>query len=128
MAERERMMGDTRVRAGDGEFWTRERCFIRELVNDSEIREFSLAEARVEPGVRTELHELAVDEWYVIMSGAGLMELGGKPAFAVGPGDVIAVPAGTSQRLENTGSADLLFQCICLPRFTADAYRSLEGA
>ena len=122
-------MGDARVRAGGHarELWTRERCFIRELVNDPAIREFSLAEARVEPGVRTELHELAVDEWYVIMRGSGLMEVGGKAAFAVGPGDVIAIPAGTSQRIANTGSEDLIFQCICLPRFTAAAYQALEG-
>lgn len=122
-------MSEARISAGDTrEFWTRERCFIRELVNDPGIGEFSLAEARVEPGVRTELHQLAVDEWYVIMSGTGLMEVGGEPAFAVGPGDVVAIPAGTSQRIENTAEVDLILQCVCLPRFTADAYQPLESA
>ena len=55
------------------EFSTRERCYIRELVNDAAITEFSLAVARVEPGVVTELHRLAVDEWYVITSGQGTL-------------------------------------------------------
>jgi len=114
------------TRGNDREFWIRERCYIRELINDPDIREFSLAEARVEPGVRTELHKLDVDEWYVVTTGSGQMEVGGEPATEVVPGDIIRIPAGTSQRIRNTGSEDLVFQCICLPRFTADAYESLE--
>lgn len=115
------------IRTARPEFLTRERCYIRELVNDPAVGAFSLALARVEPGVQTELHRLTVDEWYVIDSGAGSMEIGGRPAGVVGPGDVRHVPAGTSQRIKNTGEADLLFHCVCLPRFTADAYEGLEG-
>lgn len=114
--------------ANTREYWTRERCHIRELVNDPAIQDFSLAQARVEPGVRTELHKLAVNEWYVIKSGSGRMEVGGKPWADVTAGDFIAIPAGTSQRIENTGVDDLIFECICLPRFTVDAYESLEEA
>ena len=55
----------------NGEIWTRERCYIREIVNDPEIQQFSLAEARVEPGTTTELHRLDVDEWYVLVRGEG---------------------------------------------------------
>jgi len=120
------MSDDSANSAGTGEFWTRERCFIREIVNNPDIRDFSLAETRVEPGVRTELHKLSVDEWYVITSGEGLMEVGEAPSRAVGPGDIVAIAAGTSQRIRNTGQSDLKFQCICLPRFTADAYEALE--
>ncbi len=50
------------------EFQTRERCHIRELVNDDEAPEFSLAQTRVEPGVTTELHKLSVDECYVMLT------------------------------------------------------------
>lgn len=122
-------MDDATVRSGDNrEFRTRERCHIRELVNDPQIREFSLAETRVEPGVRTELHKLDVDEWYVIRSGQGRMEVGGKPWIDVAPGDYLTIPAGVSQRIENTGPEDLIFQCICLPRFSADSYQPLEEA
>jgi mannose-6-phosphate isomerase-like protein (cupin superfamily) len=111
----------------DGEFWIRERCYIRELVNDPEIAEFSLAIARVEPGVTTELHALSVDEWYVVMDGTGEVEVGGERR-TVGPGDVVAIPAGTPQRIFNSGDADLRFQCVCLPRFSADGYEPLEDA
>ena len=108
-----------------GEFWTRERCYIREQVNEPDIMEFSLAMARVEPGVTTELHRLSVDEWYVMVDGTGEVEVDGRKR-SVGPGDVVAIPAGTPQRIRNAGDTDLRFQCICLPRFSPDAYEALE--
>lgn len=108
------------------ESWYRERCFIRELVNTPEISDFSLAETRVEPGVRTELHRLDVNEWYIIRSGIGKMEVDGGSWFDVMAGDVVPIPADISQRIENTGSVDLVFECVCLPRFTTASYVSLE--
>jgi len=113
-------------KAGSEEVWTSERCYIRELVNDESIPEYSLAESRVEPGVTTQLHSLAVREWYVIMQGSGLMEIGGEAPFEVEPGNSYEIPAGISQRITNTGNVDILLQCVCLPRFTMDSYRSLE--
>ena len=109
----------------DGEFRTRERCYIRELVNDPAIAEFSLAIARVEPGIITELHSLDVDEWYVVMDGTGEVEVDGEKR-AVGAGDVVAIPAGMPQRIRNTGETDLRFQCVCLPRFSPDGYEALS--
>lgn len=108
------------------EFFTDERCYITELLNDATVPQTSLARSRVTPGVTTELHRLTVDEWYVIGKGAGLMEVAGNEPFAVGPGDVVAIPAGVSQRITNTGSSDLILQCLCLPRFTPECYESLE--
>ena len=108
------------------EFSTRERCYIRELVNDAAITEFSLAVARVEPGVVTELHRLAVDEWYVITSGQGLVTVGDAEPRRVEPGNVVQIPAGTAQKIENTGTEDLVFECVCLPRFTPACYEPLE--
>ena len=109
------------------EFPTRERCFVRELVNKPALAGASLAECRVEPGVTTELHRLSVAEWYVVRRGTGLMEVGGEEPFAVGPGDLVSIPAGVSQRIRNTGDDDLVFDCLCVPRFTADCYESLEN-
>lgn len=107
------------------EFWIRERCYIREIVNTPAIRDFSLAESRVEPGVTTELHSLLVKEWYVILSGKGKVEVE-QHALDVDPGDIVEIPAGSAQRITNTSDTDLVFQCICLPRFTPDSYQPLE--
>lgn len=115
------------VRAGSGDaVMTRERCTIRELANVPAIGAFSLAESRVAPGVTTELHRLAVDEWYVVTGGSGRVEVGGK-STPVGPGDVVSIAAGTAQRISNTGRDELVFLCVCLPRFTPDSYESLEA-
>ncbi len=120
-------MSDPVHKPGDQrEFWIRERCYIREIVNTPDIRDFSIAETRVEQGVTTELHKLGVKEWYIISRGTGLVEVDGKPGQDVLPGDVVEIPAGTPQRITNTGNADLVFQCVCLPRFTPDCYESLE--
>jgi mannose-6-phosphate isomerase-like protein (cupin superfamily) len=112
----------------DEEFWTDERCHIRELINNESIPDFSLADTRVEPGVVTELHSLSVREWYYISQGSGLMEVGGGPQIEVGPGDTVEIPAGVSQRITNIGKDDLLLRCVCLPRFTPDCYQSLENS
>lgn len=110
------------------EFATRERCHVTELVNDARAPELSLARCRVEPGVTTELHALSVDEVYVITKGSGAMEVGGGEPFAVVPGNAVRIPAGVAQRIRNTGDTDLVFECVCTPRFTPAAYRPLDAA
>jgi mannose-6-phosphate isomerase-like protein (cupin superfamily) len=109
------------------EILTRERCYLRELLNDAAVPQASIAEARVPPGVTTELHRLSVSEWYLIESGQGLMEVGGGAPFAVAPGDVVAISPQESQRIINTGTADLKFLCLCLPAFAPECYESLEA-
>ena len=44
------------------EFWTSERCFILEILNDPAHPKSSLAVARVPPGVTTQLHRLNATE------------------------------------------------------------------
>lgn len=112
--------------ARSGEIWTDERCFIRELVNDPAQPAASLARCRVTSGTLTQKHALSVDEWYVIVAGSGTMYVGDAPPCAVAAGDVVAIPAHTSQQVLNSGDADLVFECLCIPRFTPDCYRSLE--
>ena len=122
-------MNEYLIRAGnEAEFPTRERIFITERLNDPATSDLSLADARLEPGETTELHRLTVKEWYVIQHGAGLMEVGGGEPFEVSFGDIVVIPAGISQRITNTGDADLRFQCVCMPRFTEDSYESLESS
>ncbi len=107
------------------EFPTDERCFITEHLNLPESPEASLALARVEPGVTTRLHSV-IDtvERYVILSGQGHVEVGGETA-PVGPGDRVLIPAGVPQRITNTGASDLVFYCLCTPRFRPESYRDL---
>lgn len=108
------------------EFLTPERVYIREWINDDAVPGMSLADARVAPGVTTELHRLDVAEWYSIRQGEGLMEVGDDPPFRVSAGDTVVIPAGTPQRITNAGSGDLLLQCVCIPRFTPQSYEPLE--
>ncbi|HUG62543.1 MAG TPA: cupin domain-containing protein [Methylomirabilota bacterium] len=112
--------------SGRGEFETAERCHITELLNDPSVGAVSLARARVEPGVTTQLHALDVREIYVVLDGAGEVDSGdGAPALTVGPGDAVEIPAGTAQRIRNTGTTDLVFLCLCLPRFRPEGYTAL---
>jgi len=109
-----------------GEFLTRERCYITELINEPRQSEVSIARARVKAGVTTELHSVSVHEWYVIESGEGQMTVENEPERRVRPGDVVAISKNRSQRIYNTGKADLVFLCICVPRFSPDKYTTLE--
>ncbi len=121
-------MSKTLIRGGvREEVQTGERCFITELMNHPAIPEVSLSQCRVPPGKTTQLHRLSVKEWYVIGKGSGLMEIGAEDPFEIGPGDTVAIPAGTTQQITNTGDSDLFFQCVCIPRFTPECYESLEA-
>lgn len=108
------------------EVWTDERCFITELLNSDSQPEVSIARTRVEPGVTTQLHQLSVFEWYVIESGQGLMRVGDETPFRVGPGDTVRIPKHAAQQITNTGRDDLVFLCVCAPKFSQECYTPLE--
>jgi mannose-6-phosphate isomerase-like protein (cupin superfamily) len=108
------------------EQWTSERCFITELINDVHWPDVSLARCRVEPGVTTQLHKLSVHEVYVIEKGNGLMSVGDSAPFIIGPGDTVSISKHTPQCVQNTGDGDLVFLCVCTPRFSHKCYTSLE--
>ena len=38
---------------------------------------------------------------------------------------VVVILAGVSQSIANTGSGDLIFYCICTPRFTPECYEAI---
>ena len=113
-------------RPGEGEVWTSERCFIREVHNQPEDPFMSIARARVPVDVTTALHALdGVEERYVIQEGRGLVEVAGR-SWTVRAGDVVRIPPGEAQRIANSGVDDLVFLCICTPRFRPEVYRDLE--
>lgn len=112
--------------AGD-EYYTDERCHILELLNSADCPEASIARARVEPGVTTKRHRVAgTVERYMIMHGSGIARVEGRDEQVAGPGDIIVIPAGVTQSIINTGDHDLVFLCVCTPRFEWDNYESLE--
>ena len=115
------------VRAEESpEFSTDERCYITELCNSERNAGASLAIARVEVGVTTQLHALTgTAETYIVIDGAGRMEVDGHD-FVISTGDQVVIPPGISQRVTNTGVADLRFYCLCIPRFLPQCYVNLE--
>lgn len=109
-----------------GDIWTGERCFIRELVNDPQQPAASLARCRVTPGTLTQLHRLSVTEWYSVLSGSGEMYVEGQQMRVIGAGDTVHIAAGLTQQVRNSGDSDLIFDCLCMPRFTPECYQNAE--
>ena len=113
----------------DTEFYTEECCYITELHNTDADESCSIARARVEPGVTTRLHMLRdTIERYIILEGAGRVRVGDAAPVEVQPLDVVNISAGTEQRITNIGECDLVFLCICTPRFRQQHYVALDEA
>ena len=109
------------------EFYTDERCYITELHNTDVDEDCSIARARVEPGVTTRLHRLnGTIERYVILEGKAEVTVGDIAPVDVGALDVVIIPAGSEQCITNTGEDDLIFLCICTPRFRQQNYVDLD--
>lgn len=110
-------------------FFTEERCYITEILNDIASPHLSMARCTVLPGITTQLHSLTrVHETYLIETGEGHMDDGTNQGFQVGPGDAILIEAGKPQRIKNTGTSDLVFTVMCRPRFEPGCYVNLERA
>ena len=107
------------------EYLTPEGCYIAENYSSSDI---SIAAARVKPGVTTLAHHLTkIQEIYIITAGEGKVTCGDLEPTMVKTGDVIIIPAGVSQKIANTGQTDLVFYCVCTPRFTENCYFNDEA-
>ena len=101
---------------------TKDGSQIRELMHPSRHcnRLQSLAEATVEPGMRTALHRHgSTEELYHITHGRGRMTLGIE-TFDVHPGDTICIPPGMPHCIENIGGAALRILCVCTPAYSHD--------
>jgi mannose-6-phosphate isomerase-like protein (cupin superfamily) len=103
------------------EYLTPERCYIAENHSDPTV---SIARATIKPGVTTKAHHLkeGVQEIYIITCGKGVVKIGNLEPTEVNVGDVVVIPPLTSQKVTNTGSTDLIFYCVCTPRFTEACY------
>lgn len=110
----------------DTETYIEEGCYIVELHNSAADADCSIARARVAPGMTTRLHSLSgILERYVIIEGQGEVTVGNQPVRSVHVLDVVNIPAGVPQSICNTGHTDLIFLCICTPRFVVENYRDL---
>ena len=104
------------------EFTAGDATRLRELFNplkDPLRLGYSLAHARVAPGKTTILHRLKTSEVYYIIEGEGEMYIDGEVEM-VYPGDAVYIPPGTSQRITNTGSAELVFVCMVDPAWKVE--------
>lgn len=103
-----------------------EGCHITEWWNSPADPQASIARARLEPGMTTRWHCLhGVTERYVILSGAGLAEVG-EMAQTVTAGSVVLIPPGVAQRITCLGEQDLVFLAVCTPRFGLACYKDLQ--
>ncbi len=96
--------------AGDG-------CALREYLHpargDFALR-YSLAHATVPARRTTRAHTLKTSEVYVILSGRGIMHID-DDSRRVKAEDVIYIPPGSVQYIENISKGNLRFLCIVDP-------------
>lgn len=110
------------------EFTTPERCTINELLNHTDDKHCSIAKASVAPGITTQLHAVKnTIERYIILAGEGEVFINHSPPETVAYLDIVNIPAGQAQKIKNCGQNDLIFLCICTPRFEQKNYQNLES-
>ena len=100
-------------------FVTKDGSEIRELLahRNSAIRNQSLAEARLAPGMSTAEHyHVKTEEIYYITHGVGRIRVNGE-VREVASGDAIAILPGQNHKLWNTGSDVLRLLCCCAPAY-----------
>jgi mannose-6-phosphate isomerase-like protein (cupin superfamily) len=100
-------------------FITKDGSEIRELLahRNSEIRNQSLAEARLPVGASTQEHyHPKTEEIYFLTHGQGRMRIEGEVRDVIA-GDAIAIPPGRRHKLWNTGNETLRLLCCCAPAY-----------
>jgi mannose-6-phosphate isomerase-like protein (cupin superfamily) len=108
------------------EFFVGEGLFILERPGSEADPALGFDRATCPPGITTALHQLSIDERYLITRGTGVADVGGKKV-AVSPGDVVVYPRSAPQRI-TAGNKALEFYCINTPRFVvADYLAHLEN-
>jgi mannose-6-phosphate isomerase-like protein (cupin superfamily) len=100
------------------EFLAGDHTRLREVLhpaNDGVELPYSLAHAFLEPGTSSLPHRLEKsDEAYFFLNGEGILTIDDQQHH-VKAGDLVLVPAGALQHLENTGQDQLTFLCIVSP-------------
>ncbi|MCK9579214.1 MAG: cupin domain-containing protein [Methanoregula sp.] len=79
----------------------------------------SIAHAIVPEREKSLPHVLEMStELYYILNGCGQMHIDGEQA-PVHAGQIVLIPPGSRQFIENTGTGDLVFLCIVAPKWQA---------
>lgn len=108
------------------EYFFKEGCYIEEWQNSADYDDCSIAHVRVGSGLTTHLHSLKnTVERYVILHGSARVTVGDKQ-WHVSSKDVVNIPAGTPQCIQNLEQTDLSFLAICTPRYQASNYQDLS--
>jgi len=97
--------------AGDG-------VTLRELLSPTSMSglemRYSLAHAKLAPGLTSFLHVMKTSEVYYLLAGAGLMRIDDEET-EVYPGDSVYIPPGAKQQITSIGDVDLVFLAIVDP-------------
>lgn len=103
------------ITAGDG---TKIRELLSPLKDLVSIR-YSLALAKIDPGGKSLIHKLqSSSEVYIIVKGSGIMHIEDE-VRAVKSGNIIYIPKGVFQFIENDDVEELTFYCIVDPPWDA---------
>lgn len=97
--------------AGDG---TRLRELVNPLHDANFPARYSIAHAIVDPGKKSTPHKMLTSEVYYLLSGKGTMHIEEETA-EVETGDMISIPPGATQWIENTAADPLVFLAIVDP-------------
>jgi mannose-6-phosphate isomerase-like protein (cupin superfamily) len=111
-------------RLGDcEEFVAGDNTVLRELLHPDKADlgpvRYSLAHAKLAPGLTSILHCMKTSEVYYIIEGKGVMRIDGEEA-EVTAGDAILIPPGAAQQITNTGAGDIAFLCIVDPAWRVE--------
>ena len=99
-----------------------EGAVIYDLLNPIDVKnaiQYSLVRVNLSSGKSTLSHIMKTSEVYYILEGNGLMHINDESAKVL-VGDVIFVPPGSKQHIENIGSSDLKFLCVVEPAWKKD--------
>ena len=82
------------------------------LIDNKTLNNLILSQTQLHPGQSTRGHSHpGQEEVYFFIRGAGEMEVD-EQRFVVVPGSVILIPDGAFHRVHNSGSRDLIFNCV----------------
>lgn len=87
--------------------------------NDGVDLPYSLAQAYLDPGMSSKSHVLKSTELYIFRAGQGIIYVDGK-AQEVKAGELVLVPGGADQHVENTGTTALDFWLMVSPPWRAE--------